>query len=567
MVTLENRQIHYRCAFEIHAVPSTGAGPAQSWNDLVGTVRRWISSNRNNKRANTDALLEDWFYTGGQWSTSHNRILVMTRQEIGSGSRETPQFWAVRYEHPCSETTFRQWRTDIGITALNSSHFSISITVSYTILPEYLGEEPEIPIPTAPWLLKSLMDPVKWGCFSGAQKLSNATIKLEVNKGIEFYEALQNPDRKCPLILVSRHWDTGEPKIDAAQLGKVLLGTAVVYLTADDGVEKELDYFLPKEYRCFNGAVRIYWPNADFAVANDYRRHRFFLAEKIDELSPSEVQNMIVRAIARRARHEDYHIVSTIEDIVSKTRELRMQVLRDAGQSTQELVQLQEEEIETLSAKVTRLELENGSLWREFENQDTEADNLREKLHVAETSADYARRECAELRDAAGVLRAKTEILDHLDHLPETLPDVLGLIGRLHSNTIVFTQSAFDSAGESDFADLDIAWRCLWFMATVLHELYFGEQRGGDIGQSFRDQTGFELTLTESKLTKKDRKLMSSRELEYAGEILDITPHVKYGDKSPHCLRVHYHAHLQTKKIIVGHCGNHLDTSGTRRRS
>lgn len=53
----------------------------------------------------------------------------------------------------------------------------------------------------------------------------------------------------------------------------------------------------------------------------------------------------------------------------------------------------------------------------------------------------------------------------------------------------------------------------------------------------------------------------------YDGLPIDITAHVKCGDNRPPKLRrVYYYLHHDEKVLVVGHCGDHLDTAGTRRR-
>ena len=50
---------------------------------------------------------------------------------------------------------------------------------------------------------------------------------------------------------------------------------------------------------------------------------------------------------------------------------------------------------------------------------------------------------------------------------------------------------------------------------------------------------------------------------------VDITPHVKWNNKTQY-LRVHFFVEhdekAETRRIIIGHCGDHLDTYGTKRR-
>jgi hypothetical protein len=59
---------------------------------------------------------------------------------------------------------------------------------------------------------------------------------------------------------------------------------------------------------------------------------------------------------------------------------------------------------------------------------------------------------------------------------------------------------------------------------------------------------------------------MAKRRFAHDGKEWDMTPHVKWGNSAPKCLRVYFAVDRDQKRLIVGHCGDHLDTYGTRRR-
>jgi hypothetical protein len=58
---------------------------------------------------------------------------------------------------------------------------------------------------------------------------------------------------------------------------------------------------------------------------------------------------------------------------------------------------------------------------------------------------------------------------------------------------------------------------------------------------------------------------MALRQDTWKGQEIDITPHVK-AEKRGKFFRVYYFTDQSQKVIVVGSCGDHLDTSGTRRR-
>jgi hypothetical protein len=157
-----------------------------------------------------------------------------------------------------------------------------------------------------------------------------------------------------------------------------------------------------------------------------------------------------------------------------------------------------------------------------------------------------------------------------LEEWPVEPAAVAALAATLYADRIVFADQGMRSLEKSDFGTCGdacaVLWRCLRAMATELHELLMSDPPVQNADKEFRSRTGFELAWTETKSTKRDNKLMALRRIRYGGQDLDITPHVTWGDRAPKLLRVHFHVDRQNGKLVIGHCGDHLDTYGTRRR-
>ena len=165
--------------------------------------------------------------------------------------------------------------------------------------------------------------------------------------------------------------------------------------------------------------------------------------------------------------------------------------------------------------------------------------------------------------------------MKHLTTLPSSLPEILTTVAKLFPNRIEIADNAIATA--TDYADehdgfwgrpeqLAIAWEMAFGVATKLHDLIFVDESNNledDFGQSF---STFELALSEGKQTKKDARLMALRKIPYAGEEIDITMHIKYGNKKPKMLRLHFAIKRETRKLIVGHFGDHMENYSTRKQ-
>jgi FtsZ-binding cell division protein ZapB len=554
MFTSMAASLHYKSTFKLVAYPESDYG----WTDIVKQIRWWISSRNPDERFG-----KRWFFTGTELKFDSNPgLFVKTLQALGDGDENRPQFWTVRYERPDANIPFRRWRTDVGVTCLGPDEYQISVATSHALQPGYIGEEPPTPIPSAPFIVRMLLENPRARAFAGSELLTVDPVLLHEGGGSTFIERLKDPNRQCPIILVTRENKTGSLKVSPEELSKMLVGTAQVYYAENTGVNEELPYVIPHKYLCKDGMVRVYQPRLRFDSERDYRRHRFFIPEQIDQLTPEKVIDALVRGIARGTQMLNRAGVTSIEDVFAKRNAQRLEELRAKYADEPELneyVEKFDEVNRELNAEIARLKEEGDELWQEMEQVVGDKETL-------EREAAELRHEVNTLRDNNRAISTQAAAIRELRQLPSSILEATQLVERLHPDKIVFTERALAASQKTSFSDIGTAWSCLWSVATTLHALYFDPtQQVANIPEEFKNLTGFELALTETSTTQNDRELMKLRELDYKGRKVDITPHIKYGNKPPKCFRVYFHAHQGERRIIVGHCGDHLPTSGTRR--
>ena len=159
----------------------------------------------------------------------------------------------------------------------------------------------------------------------------------------------------------------------------------------------------------------------------------------------------------------------------------------------------------------------------------------------------------------------KIEAISNLSELPKNLSEAVELIEVIFPEKLSFSEEAKKSAKAASNIPIDIAWPCLFQMATTLHDLFFVEsEKGIDIEKEFNDRTGLGLAMTEGRQTKRDPSLLKLRTIVYEGKEVRIFSHVKSGTKKPKLLRVYFYPDQEKKRIIVGHCGDHLDNHSTQ---
>src|SRR5439155_25645737 len=113
-----------------------------------------------------------------------------------------------------------------------------------------------------------------------------------------------DPGRPLPLVLLTPHPDTGGPIVDPERLLDEILGLAPVVELSTGDATFALTRRLGKEWSCFWGAVRIYWPGLN-PGADDFRRHPIFFPDQYPPGFAADVElpRDVLRRLAAWANH------------------------------------------------------------------------------------------------------------------------------------------------------------------------------------------------------------------------------------------------------------------------
>ena len=109
-------------------------------------------------------------------------------------------------------------------------------------------------------------------------------------------------------------------------------------------------------------------------------------------------------------------------------------------------------------------------------------------------------------------------------------------------------------------------WDALYQMATTLYDLY--ETEAPAVDQAFGRTTSLRMARGEGAMTRRDNTLMKQFRDVYAGREINIEAHIKTSqsqESSPKFLRVYFCYDSTLRKILIGHCGSHLDNYSTRK--
>jgi len=512
----------------------------------------------------------DWFRAGGSWRHGAVTLHVVRGEELVG---DAPRHWSVRFEHPDSRYSHRWWRTDIGLTALDDGRCRVAFSTVHWLKPGYVGEEPPKPVPSAPSVVSKFVKSSAWHAHINDFRLQVLPVVIDALDVDTLLGLLRDPKRQFPIVYVSR--SAAGLHLDSHRLAKLLVGSAVVVHADSIETDVALARLLPRKFSATGGMARVYLPEVKPDLRSDARRHRYFLRIHIQRLGATAVEELIINGLARRLLAPINSNVSSPEDVAAKDRLFRMAALRASleagGDKAGDLVL---EELEYYKAEVDRLSEAMAEL-RPLQD-DLEFVEL-EKQELADSLGELKSRNAKLQAGAAGATKVEVDLRKalaaarHLPELPSTVRSCCDRIHALFPTRVAFSPDALRAADASccdkNIKYVQVAWKVLWACAADLWEVHFDPAPGeNDPQAAFKDRSGFDMSLSEGSMTKKDPNLSALRKTILDGETYDITPHVKWGTHPPKLLRVHFAVDHKRKRLVIGHCGDHLKTAGTKRR-
>ena len=514
-----NKHIHFRCAFGL--TNKSNENSLGVWEGTLKLIRGWISEKIDEFGSNKDYFKDAWYFNGGSWNSSNIKNLTVETVAIKVNESKYSKYWSLRFEHPDKSFPSRNWTVDFVVEYISESLVNFSMTTLHCIRHDYIGKDPELPAPTAPKIINSFLQ--KFECYAGNVKLSKFPIGIKVGEIRNIWDIIKSEHRECPIILIKSNFQ-GEFPIDPYKLSKLLKGTANVYTFDEQDFEEELKYFLGiyyRDYNCPRGHIRIYFPEVNLKYPKDYIRHRFFTPEQTQTPEDKdEVTEIVVRVLARRYRIDSFKHYFSLEDILQKEKEEKLIKLKGNSSNQNEYISLLEDVNIENTSKIKDLqyllnkERENSEyLILENDVLKSDIENLRREKDYEVKSAYSTLEEVIKQKDN---LDEKAKVLNTFCKLPSSVFEALKLISKIQHENLFISDRAFESAHESDFDDTYSAWEALWHIGTTLRDLYISSNQ---IDASiFKSISGFELSLSESSLTKENKELMQHRQLNYKGK-------------------------------------------------
>lgn len=537
---------------------------------IIMHIKEWMTNKHNSNRVvRLSEDIHDWTslkqFSGGQIIGENVKIIS---ENCFVEEQFPTSFWACRIMEspkPKRGCAPRRWVTEIGVEPVENGVVTFSCVISYNDRPGFVGECEEVPTPSVPKVVRKIWEDEDFVCRNGRDKPSVEPTKLTPGDFKGFWERVQDKNRELPYIYISPYQSSENEDSILLNPEKVAIavgGNALVFYANDLSVTEEMDYYCPAAYKCYGGALRIYYPQLDETQPQDAYRHRFIDSKTIAKAGEAHIIWIMRRAIAQDVSscNRIFRIENCREKRNAMIRQKRLEELKNRyimemqsqqNQHSELMQQLQDQKLdEAIDEERKRLEAEEKAAQLEFENKELRTENYR--LTAENDSYHGLAKENADLQRACN---SRLAIKNH----PNTVEALVQYFDAVFGDKIAFSEDANKSL-KGCTIPLDDLWHAFFSLATIMCDLYIHGY--GDIFKEYRYRSGIDVSRGEGMMTRQNKKLMRQYETEYHGETIYIEPHITYPKIGQ---SIHFGFSEKDQKLVIGWCGVHKDNYSTQK--
>ena len=456
----------------------------------------------------------------------------------------------------------REWTTEIGFCQQTAHTAEISIVIYYSDRPGFIGPCEAPPLASVPKLIRSLCSDETLKCTVGEYPVTLQSTHLAPGDFPDFWRVVCDKEREIPVVYLSPRGGATEeagakPLLDPQMLTNILGPNALVYYADDLDFSREMTRLcVPEEMGCYSGAIRVYAARPNVDEPGESYRHRMISASRIPG-AEEQTYDILRRALAQDVHF--YEKMFRVEDCQKRID--RAKADQHKKEAEDELLTVAEAEEENRREQLKQIEQERFDWELERENLEDQISDLKSQLHKERSRADQFYSEAI----LSGQRKAALDQLRHIAAYPETPREIVQYFITHFSDRMDFTKRGWASLDECKTAP-DVLWDALYQMATTLYDLYEAETPAVD--QAFNRISNLRLARGEGMMTRRNNELMRQYQDIYDGRAIDIESHIKTSqnqESSPKFLRVYFCYDSTLHKLLIGHCGSHLDNASTRK--
>ncbi len=524
--------------------------PALGPEQIVQLVAKWVSQ-RAESYVDAARLAE-----GIRELKLKDGSTLISRVTWSTDKGRTYPFWfCAQLSHRDKKISGRRWITEIGIRQEAEGQ---SIECSLLLKTDEVSARVNAPIQvTRPKLVEQLIQ----SCNPLGQTPGLKVKQLTLESASAFLSEVERDERNYPVVILSPNRDNKFP-VDPERLRSILVGLADVVRVPVEEDTFAIEEIVGRRFMAFGGAINIVFPGRQGDRGLFYETVLLRPDEITDLLdSGHSIESEVLSAITHRTNlpFSWRHIsLEKVGQAVLRAQLAQMIERAKAGDHSEELTEY-----------VALLE----SADQELQSKDKELACIRSNYEEKEQEVRALQADIANLKHALSGLQSSDDGGDEVAEVMVPLRDAVAavfkgnpslqqsvaLIATLYPDRLVFLETAKDSAKESDRGGFRLGGKAFDLLQKLATEYWrqLADGNGDQQAKAVFGQNAY--AANEASALSNDGK--RRRTFSYRGREFLMEKHLKHGvkDSLAETLRVHFEWLAREKKIIVGHCGKHLD--------
>lgn len=449
--------------------------------------------------------------------------------------------WGLRLDHVDHELDDLLWRTEICLAhdlesdevAFSCDNMAGSVSQSVT---------PITRTPSRPRIVPQVLR--EWKGYKGGYSLKADVHVLKSDEVDGFLDTLLSPSRRRPVVFISAKNDDDRPLIDAGKVADWLAGVAHVVVAESRFPVRRMEDRLPDRFRCFNGAIRIYWPGLSF---NDPYRHKLWLPDRIldkERWHDHGFREFLLGYVSEFATAVFDPEAPSWALLESIRRQNQIEEAIKKGDQA-DLIELYEEDNKELNIENADLKMRTSDLYEQVRKERAKAKAWFDAYVEARKSAN-------------------PELPEHeVRPLPESVSEAIDYAAEDYADELVFALNNKSDGHNSIFEQPDEVHAAFKFLATTYFKAKTGEVACADLDQAVRTEVGWRFEANQSQTAI--GKYPEWYQCCYEDRTYTLEEHVKTGSsKDPrHTMRIAFAWDGDLSKVIIGFVGQHQKTDAT----
>ncbi len=515
--------------------------PPDGVNSIITLYSEWL-------RLKNNSLVDPGLLASGilNFRLSKDAILSSFATVDGDGSPVYPYFYHSSYLHPDYKVEGRSWITEIGLRQFSKNdRINCSFALSTS---ESSAKVSQSVRPTYPRIFRSIAET----CRPADSTLGLKRFALGENRVSAFMaDKVFGGERDYPLVLLgpSASENFG---LSSSDVASVVIGLAqVVTFKTERAAQVFADHIGPG-HSVSADSIRVIPPVESSSFEEIPRTSAVGgFREDGTRKAKTYILSDILSEITSYTNERKYREHITAERVKTEKLNVRFRkisrTLKKTMKKTQE-IPVYEELLEEAAKETQNMSEENEAL----------------KLEVQAAYASLGKAESAlQANRLLAPGSSSTDLADAIHALGMgkiKLEQALMLATSfLHPARFTVLNSAVESAGESDRGGFKHGAKALELLIKL---------GGGywEVLKSGRGDQQAKAVFGKTEFASKDKRVLSSagrklRTFDYKGKMVFMERHLRYGNKDSlaETLRVHFFWDEGEKKIVIGHCGKHLN--------